>query len=131
MNRYRILVVDDNDLVCTFLVRLFEESDDIEVIGEASDGRMAIEITRQLTPDAVIMDVDMPRMDGIEASRAIHFEFPSIRVIGLSILDTWEIGEEMSKAGAVTCFSKNDPWDQIIAGIHQVLAAIPARLCPR
>jgi DNA-binding NarL/FixJ family response regulator len=123
MNRFRILIVDDNDLIRRFLAQLIQESGDIEIVGEASDGCAAVEMTKQLIHDAVLMDINMPYMDGIEASRAIHSEFPTIQVIGLSMLDKSEIGREMLEAGAVTCFCKNDPWDEIIAGIHQILAS--------
>jgi DNA-binding NarL/FixJ family response regulator len=121
MNKFRILIADDNDLIRRFVAQLIQESGDIEIIGEASDGCATVEMAKQLMPDAVLMDINMPKMNGIEASRAIHSEFPKVQVIGLSMLDKSEIGREMSEAGAVACFCKNDPWDEIIAGIHQVL----------
>jgi DNA-binding NarL/FixJ family response regulator len=69
MHRFSVLIADDNDLLRKCFASLIRESGDIDVIGEASDGSAAVEIARQLLPDAVIMDVNMPCMDGIAASR--------------------------------------------------------------
>ena len=127
-SRFRILIADDNDLIRRCMASLMQESGDIEIIGEASDGFDAVQLTRLLTPDAVIMDINMPRMDGLQASRAIHFEFPQTKVIGFSMFDDPLIKQEMLLAGAVTCFSKNDPWDKVVAGIHQIIAPdLPAK----
>ena len=67
----------------------------------------------------------MPHMDGIEASRAIHSEFPKTQVIGYSIFDKSDGGERMLKAGAVAYFSKADPWDEVFFGIHKILTSEP------
>jgi len=122
MHRSRILVADDNDTVRSFLIRLIQESDDMEIIGEASDGSAAVEMTKQLMPNMIIMDVNMPVMDGIEATHAIHSEFPEIAVIGFSIFDESDTGQAMLDAGAVSCFSKNVPCDSFLSGIREVLA---------
>lgn len=125
MTRFRIVIADDNDLIRTLLGRLIEDSGDIKVVGEASDGYSAVEVTRRLVPDAVIMDVNMPKMDGLQASRVIHSEFPNIQVIGLSMFDKSDIGDKMMQAGAVTYFSKSDPLEEVISGIHHVLTPEP------
>ena len=119
----RILLADEYQIVRQGLRALLEDEADLEVVGEASDGCTAVEMAKQRIPDAVLMDIRMPHMNGIEASRAIHSEFPGIRVIGLSILEKSDIDGDMLEAGAVTCFSKNDPWDVIMAGIHKVLVS--------
>ena len=105
------------------LTNLFLDSPDIEIVGEAPDGETAVEMARQLLPDAVIMDVGLPHMSGIEASRAIHAEHPEIQVIALSMFEEDEMGRKMKEAGAVRYFCKTEPWAETIDGIHNVLVA--------
>ena len=88
------------------------------MVGEADDGQRAIELTRQLTPDVVLMDVSMPVMNGIDATRAIHAEFPMVRVIGVSMLEDPEQSEAMRQAGAVGYLSKNDSAEALLAIIR-------------
>ena len=107
------------------MARLIQDSGDIEVVGHANDGHSTVEMTKRLVPDAVILDINMPHMDGIEASRAIHSEFPKIQVIGYSIFNKLEVGERMLKAGAVGYFSKADPWDEVFLGIRKILISEP------
>ncbi len=104
------------------LTNLFGDSEDIEIVGEAPDGETAVDMTRHLLPDAVIMDIGMPHMSGIEASRVIHAEHPEIQVIALSMFEESEMGKRMRDAGAVSYFCKTEPWAQTIEGIHSVLA---------
>jgi len=107
------------------LSNLFGESPDIDIVGEAPDGESAVELTRQLLPDAVIMDVGMPHMSGIDASRVIRSEHPEIQVIALSMFEEAEMGKRMKEAGAGSYFCKNEPWSKTIEGIHQVLVSGP------
>ncbi len=125
MNRFRILIADDNELVRTCMARLIQDSGDMEIVGQANNGYATVEMTKRLVPDAVILDINMPKMDGIEASRAIHSECPKIQVIGYSIFDKLEAGERMLRAGAVGYFSKTDPWDEVLFGIRQLLTSKP------
>ncbi len=104
------------------LTNLFGDSPDIEIVGEAPDGESAVELTRRLLPDAVIMDVGMPHMSGIDASRVIHAEHPEIQVIALSMFDESEMGRRMKEAGAVSYFCKTEPWAETVEGIHHLLS---------
>src|SRR5512147_2060591 len=103
MDRLRVLVVDDNDGMRRMIILLLRDADDMEVVGEAADGNAAVEMARWLVPDIVIMDVNMPGMDGIKATQAIHSEFPQMNVIGFSLFDSPEVGEAMLEAGAISC----------------------------
>ena len=118
-----MLLVDDDDMTRFLLTNLFVDLPEIEIVGEAPDGETAIELTRTLLPDAIILDVRMPHMSGVDASRLIHSEHPEISVIGLSMLDDAEMGSEMKEAGAVGYFCKNEPWNETIEEIHHVLVS--------
>ncbi len=120
-HKIRIIIADDDDMTRVLLTNLFGESPDIEIVGEAPDGESAIEMARQLLPDAVIMDVGMPHMSGIDASRVIHSEHPEIHLIALSMFEESEMGKKMKEAGAESYFCKNEPWSRTIEGIHHVL----------
>jgi DNA-binding NarL/FixJ family response regulator len=116
--RLRVLVVDDSALVRRGIATLLRGESGLEVVGEADNGQRAIELTRQLTPDVVLMDVSMPVMNGIDATRAIHAEFPMVRVIGVSMLEDPEQSEAMRQAGAVGYLSKNDSAEALLAIIR-------------
>ena len=126
LQNLRILIVDDFEPIRALLRTLLQEASGFEIIGEASDGFLeAIEMTRKLLPDAISSWMpEMPGISGIETTRTIHSEFPHIKVIGLSIHDEIDMRDGMLQAGAIRYFSKNQPWDETIALIGQIL--IPA-----
>ena len=114
----RVLVVDDHTVVRQALALMLSQESDIEVVGEASNGKTALELARSLKPDVVLMDVNMPVMNGIEATRAIHGEIPGISVIGLSMYEKNEQAIPMLDAGAVGYVSKSDAPDILLAAIR-------------
>ncbi|HSB67874.1 MAG TPA: response regulator transcription factor [Candidatus Methylomirabilis sp.] len=116
--RIRVVLADDHVIVRQALSRLLNGEPDIEVVGEAAEGREAVALTRQMVPDVVIMDVSLQGMNGIEATRVIHAELPSVHVIGLSMYDEREQAEAMRKAGAVNYVSKMAPSDALIVAIR-------------
>src|SRR3990170_7253504 len=87
MPRVSVLLVDDQNLFRSCLAALLASAEDMEVIGEAADGREAVEKTRALRPDVVLMDIHMPVCDGIEATRLIKAEHPETKVVALTVSD--------------------------------------------
>jgi PAS domain S-box-containing protein len=114
----RVLVVDDHALVRQGFAKLLAGEPDLEVVGEADNGQAAIELTRRLTPDVILMDVSMPIMNGIEATRRIHAEFPAVRVIGLSMLEDAEQPHAMREAGTAAYLRKSDSTEALLAAIR-------------
>ena len=104
--RLRILLVDDHAMVRQGLRSVLENYTDLEVVGEAGDGEAAISIAAALKPDVVVMDINMPRIDGIEATRHILEEHPDVVVIGLSVQNEPHIEDAMLKAGAAVFVTK-------------------------
>lgn len=118
VERFRVLVADDHVIVRQALSKMLKSEPDMEVVGEASEGQAAIELTRRLRPDVVLMDVSMRGMSGVEATRAIHSEMPDVQVIGLSMYEEAEEGMAMRRAGAVNYVSKAGPSNALIAAIR-------------
>jgi signal transduction histidine kinase/CheY-like chemotaxis protein len=116
--RIRLLLADDHRGIRQTLASLIAREPDIEIVGEAADGQRTIELTRQLRPDVVLLDVSMPGMNGIEATRMIHAECPGVRVIGLSMFADAEWAQAIREAGAVDYLDKSGPSDVLIAAIR-------------
>jgi PAS domain S-box-containing protein len=103
----RVLFVDDHKVMRQGLIRLISSQPDIQVAGEAANGKEAVELALQLHPDLILMDISMPEMDGIEATQRIKAELPDVRVIGLSMYDDEHTAESMRKAGAEAFINKS------------------------
>ena len=117
--RVRVLFVDDHRIVRESLVSLLQSQIGIEVVGEAGDGRQAVESAGSLQPDIVVMDVSMPVMDGVEATRLIKSHWPAIRVIGLSMHDASQAGDKILQAGADGYVCKSAPPEQLVEAIRR------------
>jgi len=115
--RLRVLLADDHAVVRSALGSLLEGQPDMVVVGEAGDGVEAVELARALRPDVVLMDVGMPQMDGIEATRRLKAELPGIRVIGLSMYGGEKEGL-MRQAGAEAYVPKGGPPAALLAAIR-------------
>ena len=95
-----VLLVDDHEMMRDGLCAVMESAPEVEVIGEADNGRAAVELARELLPDAVVMDIGMPDLNGIEASRQILSEAPDVKVVALSMHSDEQFVMEMLDAGA-------------------------------
>ena len=114
----QVLVVDDHDIVRHGLVGLLRGCPDIIVAGEAADGVEAVDKAVRLRPDVVVMDVNMPIMNGIEATRRIHARAAGVAVIGLSVHPEAEMARQMKDAGACAYVAKTAPAQDLIAAIR-------------
>jgi DNA-binding NarL/FixJ family response regulator len=127
----RVLVVDDEALLRTAFSSLIDAEDDLEVVGEAVDGSDAVEQASRLSPDVVVMDVRMPVMDGIEATRQIT-SFETAKPARVLILTTFDLDEyvfEALRAGASGFALKSRPLEELLSAIR-VIAAGEALLAP-
>jgi DNA-binding NarL/FixJ family response regulator len=114
----RLMLVDDHPVVRTALATMLRHEADIDIFGEAGDGKLAVEMTRELLPDVVLMDVNLPAMDGVGAARVIPPEYPTVRVGGLSMHDDVEQAKAMLKAGASGYVCKSDEPEVLLAVIR-------------
>lgn len=114
----QILIADDHTLVRTSLAKVLAMEPDLSVVGEAIDGYHAIELVAYLQPDVVLMDVGMPRLNGVEATRRLRQSHPEIKVIGLSTYDGHVMAPPMLEAGAVAYIQKDAPMEKLIAAIR-------------
>lgn len=112
-NVLHVLVADDHDMVREGICHIIDSCAGLQVIGRASDGEEAVHLTRVLSPDAVVMDLNMPKMNGIEATRIISQEMPSVQVIGVSVHDEKNMAGAMKDAGAVSYLIKGASPDEL------------------
>jgi DNA-binding NarL/FixJ family response regulator len=117
----RILIVDDQALVRGGLRMILDAQPDLEVVGEAADGREALQRARELTPDLVLMDIRMPELDGLETTRHLLAREPSPKVLVLTTFDLDDYVYDAIRAGASGFLLKSAPPQQLVAGIRTVM----------
>src|SRR5687767_3596170 len=113
----RVLLVDDEALVRLALTRILADYPDLEVVGEAATGDEAVKSVETLRPQVVIMDIRMPRMDGIAATREIKARYPEIQIIALSDHAYGYHADAMQKAGAAGVYEKSKASEELYAAI--------------
>ena len=118
----KVLIADDHQIVREGLRSMLEKEPGIIVVGEAEEGRTTLRLARELTPDVIIMDVAMPDLNGIEATRQIVAEFPAIKVIALSMHDDRRFVLHMIKAGAKGYLLKDSAFKDLAKAIRVVVA---------
>ncbi len=116
-----LMIVEDNPYTIFAIKDLIEDDDTIEPVAEALNGRQAVKLSKELNPDVILMDVMMPVMDGIEATRIISREIPHTKVIAFTSFGTESKRKEMAEAGAVSFLEKSDiTADRLIEEIKSV-----------
>jgi two-component system, NarL family, response regulator len=125
----RVLIVDDHAVVRKALAVMLAQEPDLDIVGEAANGLQAVERVRELRPDLVLMDINMPVMNGIEATRVIRAECPGVRVIGLSMYEHAEQAHPMLDAGASVYVCKTDAPEALLQAIreHGEVSHTPSR----
>ena len=126
----KILLADDHTIVRQGLRSLLEKEPEMEVVGEAEDGRKAMQLVRELEPDIVIMDITMPNLNGIDATHEIVSKFPEVKVIALSIHSNKRFVAGMLKAGASGYILKECLFDELVQAIRAVAGGV-SYLSPR
>jgi len=125
----RILLADDHQILLDALRKLLSGEKDMEVVGEAKDGHAALKLAATLKPDVVVMDISMPGMNGIEATRLLSSGHPEIRVIALSAYTNRQHVAEMLGAGASGYITKENASDELLCALRAVMKR-QKYLCP-
>ncbi len=121
MKKFKLIIADDHSILQHGLCNSLELEKDIDVVGKASSGFEAIEMTHQLNPDMIIMDVSMPGLNGMEATKQILEEHPEVKVMALSMHTEKIYVSGMMKAGASGYILKSCSFKELLAGIHAIL----------
>jgi len=116
----RIILADDHAVIREGLAGSLNQQKNIEVIGQASDGLTTVEMVKELSPDLIIMDIGMPDLNGIDATRQIKRDCPNVKIIGLSMHSGKKFVTEMFKAGAKGYLPKDCEFDELIDAIEAV-----------
>ena len=121
----RVLIVDDHAMVRTGLATFLEVSDDLDLVGQATNGQEAVETCQQLQPDVILMDLVMPEMDGVTATRAIRERWPQVQVIVLTSFQEKELVQDALQAGAISYLLKNVSANELAEAIQAAYAGRP------
>jgi NarL family two-component system response regulator LiaR len=121
----RVMIVDDHAMVRKGLVAFLKNEPALELVGEAGDGREAIECCEQLHPDVILMDLIMPELGGVAATRTIHQRWPQVQVIALTSFQEKELVQDALQAGAIGYLLKNVSGEELVEAIRQAHGGRP------
>ncbi|NEP76184.1 MAG: response regulator transcription factor [Okeania sp. SIO2G5] len=116
----RVLLVDDQAILRLGLKTLLELEPDLDIVGDGANGQIAVELVQRLNPDVVLMDIRMPVMDGVAATRAIHHQFPTVKVLILTTFDDDDYVSEALRVGAIGYLLKDTPSEELANAIRAV-----------
>jgi DNA-binding NarL/FixJ family response regulator len=119
MRKIRVLLADDHTVVRQGLRALLDAEEDIEIIGEAENGRQALQLVKKLLPDVVVMDIAMPVLNGVEATRQITRYVPNVKVLVLSTYSNDEYVEQLTEAGAAGYLVKQTAANDLLKAIRE------------
>jgi two-component system response regulator NreC len=122
MDKIRIVLADDHAILREGIRALLEDQPDMAVTGEAADGRKAVELARELKPDIVVMDIGMPLLNGLEATRQIKHDYPQVAVLVLTMHDNEEYVSQLLAAGASGYVLKRAASSELVTAIRAVAA---------
>ena len=121
----RVMIVDDHDMVRRGLASFLKIKADLELIGEARNGREAVRLCEQIQPDVILMDLVMPEMDGTATTRVIRERWPQVQIIALTSFQEKELVREVLQAGAISYLLKNVSVDDLAEAIRAAYAGRP------
>ncbi|WP_299521365.1 response regulator transcription factor [Winogradskyella sp.] len=116
----RLAIAEDHQSLIDGIKLLLEYEDDIEIIGTANDGEALLKLVRLKQPNVVIMDIRMPKVDGISATKQIKKEFPHTKILGFTMFDQQDAIRQMLEAGASGYLLKNSPLDEVLKAVRAV-----------
>jgi len=119
-NRIRLLIVDDHPIIRRGISMCLSHREQMEVVGEAADGREAIRLTREIQPDIVLMDIDMPQMNGLVVTEVLHRELPKVKVLILSMHGNTDYVLRIIQSGARGFILKEAPAEELVRAIEIV-----------
>ncbi|MDD1017068.1 MULTISPECIES: UvrY/SirA/GacA family response regulator transcription factor [Pseudomonas] len=118
----RVLVVDDHDLVRTGITRMLADIDGLQVVGEADSGEASLKVARELKPDVILMDVKMPGIGGLEATRKLLRSHPDVKVVAVTVCEEDPFPTRLLQAGAAGYLTKGAGLDEMVQAIRLVFA---------
>ncbi len=122
--KIRVMLGEDHEMMLKVLRRILDAEDDIKVVAEAADGEDAIALAKKTSPDVIVMDINLPGIDGIEATKRILSTISNVRVIGISLHDQQEVQDDMREAGATAYVSKKEALETLAATIRSEAKAM-------
>lgn len=122
MEKIKVLLADDHTIVLEGLTEVLSHIDNVQVIGQATNGKEVIEFISDIEVDVVVMDINMPVMDGITCSRKLKKEYPNVKIIILTMYPQQSFTEEIIKIGIDGCLLKNNSGQELVTAINRVMS---------